>query len=155
MKNIVFCVLIFLLCSIPVLSANSKEIPVDRWFEIDLYWFEKSDINKSVEQFWDRFYPMFDGVQGEKGVILNIGWLMDYVFSWSGNLNDEMWLPKNMGRHPGFRDEGLLYGDTPTRRQQATDRFIESGDYIRLNYDRWTYNDLKKLVTQIRKIALT
>ena len=135
-------------------SQNTDQLPADRWFEIDLYWFEKSDINGSVDQFWDRFHPMFKGVQGEKGVILNIGWLMDYVFSWSGKLNDKIKLPKNMGKHPGFKDEGLLYGDTETRRKQAVDRFIESGDYIRHNYDDWTYNDLKKLVSSIREVAM-
>jgi hypothetical protein len=81
MKKVLFCLLLSIAFCQPVLSDNQEGIPVDRWFEIDLYWFEKNDINGSVGQFWDRFHPLFEGVEGEKGIILNIGWLMDYVFS--------------------------------------------------------------------------
>ncbi|MGV8090452.1 MAG: hypothetical protein AB2L24_01120 [Mangrovibacterium sp.] len=155
MKKIVFCLLLLFPFSLRVLSDNRQGIPVDRWFEIDLYWFEKNDINGSVSQFWDRFHPLFEGLEGEKGIILNIGWLMDYVFSWSGNLTDEIRFPKDMGKHPGFKDEGLLYGSTQTRRQQAIDRFAEAGDYVRQNYEKWTYEDLKKLVSGIKRTAQT
>ena len=61
------------------------EVPGDRWMEIDLYWFEPTDIPGSVDRFWDRFYPLFDGVAGDRGVILNVGWTVGYIMEWSGD----------------------------------------------------------------------
>ena len=57
----------------PVTSAQTVTVPADRWMEIDLYWFEQAGIAQSVSEFWDRFAPLYQGVSGYKGIILNIG----------------------------------------------------------------------------------
>jgi hypothetical protein len=44
-------------------------LKTDRWLEIDLYWFEHKDMEKSVNQFWDRFHPLVEDLEGWKGLI--------------------------------------------------------------------------------------
>jgi hypothetical protein len=39
-------------------------------------------MQKSADEFWDRYYPLIESVEGWKGVILNVGWKMDYVMEW-------------------------------------------------------------------------
>jgi hypothetical protein len=58
-------------------------LPTDRWLEVDLYWFEKGNIEKSAREFWQRSAPFYAGVQGWRGVILNVNWTVDYVMDWS------------------------------------------------------------------------
>ena len=61
-------------CS-PGSQAQTAVAPdTDRWLEIDLYWFKQQAIAPSARQFWDRFEPLYRGVSGYRGVILNIGW---------------------------------------------------------------------------------
>jgi hypothetical protein len=57
----------------------SESVPGDRWLEIDLYWFDLDHVQNSVSEFWDRFTPLFRGVAGDKGVILNVGWTVGYI----------------------------------------------------------------------------
>ena len=125
----------------------------DRWLEIDLYWFEHKDMKNSVEQFWDRFYPLVEEVDGWKGVILNIGWISDYIVEWNGDLNEPIKLPKNMTAWPRFKDEGQLSGNTLERMQLWEDRFNNAEPSQVINYEKWTYADLKKLSALIRDIA--
>jgi hypothetical protein len=126
----------------------------DRWLEIDLYWFEHSDMEKSVNQFWDRFYPLMEGVDGWKGVILNVGWISDYVLEWKGDLNETIKLPKSMKKWPWFKDEGQFSGNTIDRMKLWKDRFKKADVPQEINYEAWTYGDLKKLSDLIRKTAL-
>lgn len=72
----------------------SVPLKTDRWLEIDLYWFEHKDMEKSVNEFWDRFYPLLEDVDGWKGVILNVGWISDYILEWHGDMNEMIRLPK-------------------------------------------------------------
>ena len=95
----------------------------DRWLEIDLYWFEHQNMEKSVDQFWDRFYPLLEGVDGWKGVILNVGWISDYILEWKGDLNEQIRLPKSMKKWPWFKDEGQFTGNTIDRMKLWKDRF--------------------------------
>ena len=48
----------------------TAQVDTDRWLEIDLYWFRQNDIQGSAREFWDRFQPLFAGVRGDRGVIL-------------------------------------------------------------------------------------
>lgn len=125
----------------------------DRWMEIDLYWFEHNDMENSVKQFWDRFSPLVEGVDGWKGVILNIGWLSQYIVEWNGDLNETIVLPKNMKTYPMFKDEGQFSGNTLERKQLWEDRFSNADPVRIVNYETWTYADLKKLSSQIKEIA--
>ena len=60
-------------------SPSAYPIPGDRWLEIDLYWFEQQSIAGSAKVFWDRFQPLFTGVQGYRGLILNVGWTVGCI----------------------------------------------------------------------------
>src|SRR5664279_4042708 len=105
---------LFLILIIIFQTKGFSKTPVsaDRWLEIDLYWFDKHNIEKSADIFWSRFFPLVDGLDGWKGVILNVGWISDYILEWKGDLNQEIKLPGNMKKHPGFNDEGYLPGTT-------------------------------------------
>src|ERR1035437_9412126 len=70
--------------SMPNEQTSSAEVPGDRWMEIDLYWFEQADIAGSVSCFWDRFAPLYKSIDGDRGLILNIGWTVGYIMEWTG-----------------------------------------------------------------------
>jgi hypothetical protein len=148
--------LLFISFFIVAHSADNKPIAslnTDRWLEIDLYWFEHKDMVKSVNQFWDRFYPLMEGVEGWKGVILNVGWISDYILEWHGDLNEPIRLPQNMKKWPWFKDEGQFTGNTNQRMQLWKERFSKADDPEVINYDAWTYADLKKLSGLLRNVA--
>lgn len=136
--------------------ATKANIPVkcDRWLEIDLYWFEHKDMAGSVEKFWDRFYPLMADVDGWKGVILNVGWISDYILEWHGDLNELIRFPKNMEVGPFFKIYGQFSGNTIDRMQKGKERFNATDPPQVVNYEQWTYSDLKKLSASIKKIAL-
>jgi hypothetical protein len=54
-------------------GAGTTALDADRWLEIDLYWFKQQEVKASTRQFWDRFEPLYRGIRGYRGVILNIG----------------------------------------------------------------------------------
>lgn len=126
----------------------------DRWLEIDLYWFDHKDMEKSAKQFWDRFHPLMENVDGWKGVILNVGWLSQYILGWEGNPNAMLALPKNMKMWSMFKDTGQLSGDTNERIQLWKNRFDQADTAKIIDYDEWTYADLKRLASLIRETAL-
>ena len=43
-------------------ATRGPEVQADRWLEIDLYWFERGDMQGSVDKFWERFAPIFVSV---------------------------------------------------------------------------------------------
>jgi hypothetical protein len=47
-------------------TAPPRVVPGDRWMEIDLYWFDCNRIQNSVNEFWDRFTPLYRGVLGDR-----------------------------------------------------------------------------------------
>ncbi len=151
MKKILFTLSV-LLAPLCFTSAKST-IPSDRWLEIDLYWFEHNDMEGSANIFWERFYPLVEGIDGWKGVILNVGWVADYILEWQGDLTQEIKLPKNMLKFPWFKNEGVLSGSTMERIDLWKTRFDNADNYQVINYDKWTYSDLKKLVSVIKKVA--
>ena len=132
-------------------NAGQQANQADRWMEIDLYWFEKTNISKSVEVFWDRFVPLFDGAEGQKGVILNVGWLRDYVLDWRGEMNMPIPLPNKM-HCKRYTDFTPLTGTTEERIVAWKKRFADVKD-IPVEYEKWTYNDLKLLVESLRETA--
>jgi hypothetical protein len=128
-------------------------VPADRWMEIDLYWFDLDNMDASVNLFWERYSPLMEGVAGWKGVILNIGWLMDYVTEWNGDMNEKILLPKNMKQWELFRERGQLTGTTEERMAVWRNRFPKERSYTTIIYQPWTYGDLKKLAGLLRKVA--
>ena len=147
---------LFLILIIIFQTKGFSKTPVsaDRWLEIDLYWFDKQNIEKSADIFWSRFFPLVDGLDGWKGVILNVGWISDYILEWKGDLNQEIKLPGNMKKHPGFNDEGYLPGTTTEALVLWKKRFNDPDKFEVVNYDKWSYKDLKKLVRAIKDVGL-
>ncbi|MBK5261204.1 MAG: hypothetical protein JJE17_01375 [Peptostreptococcaceae bacterium] len=139
----------------PIIDHNNtpNKIHADRWLEIDLYWFDHSNMEKSAMEFWDRYYPLMNGIDGWKGVILNVGWISDYILEWQGDLNQEIKFPKNMKAWGWIKDEGQLAGSTLERIQLWKDRFEKLGKPKVINYDTWTYADLKKMVLILKNVA--
>ncbi len=134
-------------------AAQKEQISADRWIEIDLYWFDYNDMEGSCEEFWERYYPMFKNIAGWKGVILNVGWLMDIVYEWQGDLDKEIALPKDMEHWPFVKDEGQLTGDSEQRKKLWKHRFEIADEYEVVNYAPWRYGDLKKLVAILKEVA--
>lgn len=132
---------------------SAYPIPGDRWLEIDLYWFELKDIAGSVKGFWDRFEPLYAGVQGYRGVILNVGWTVGCVMEWSGDLKQAISLPRGSGQQHWVDMRGPLRGTTEERKRQAQARFAKPQLVPHRGYDPWTYGDLKTLASALREEA--
>ena len=130
-------------------KKETTQIAADRWLEIDLYWFDKNDLRQSTDAFWTRFGPLYEGVQGWKGVILNVGWLMDYVYEWKGNLRDTIPLPKKMISQK-FTDYTPLKGTTENRQNLWKKRF-DSVIEKPVEYQAWTYMDVKNLIAELKE----
>ncbi len=134
-------------------SQSTHSIPGDRWLEIDLYWFEQKDIAGSVKGFWDRFQPLFAGVQGYRGLILNVGWTVGCVMEWSGDLSQRISLPQGSGQQHWVEMRGPLRGTTEARKLEAQARFAKPLLVPHHGYDPWTYGDLKKVAGELRAEA--
>jgi hypothetical protein len=98
-------------------------VDADRWLELDLYRFDRSVIDRSARAFWARFAPLFEGVSGTRGVILNIGWLADPVLLWEGDLDATIPAPDIV--------EPVSWGRVAP----------------------WTYADVARLVGELRQAA--
>jgi len=61
-------------------------LPVDRWLEMDLSWFDpRHDLVPQIGLVLDRIVPLLQVVHGERGIIFNVGWLIDLVTEWTGD----------------------------------------------------------------------
>jgi hypothetical protein len=128
-------------------------VPGDRWLEIDLYWFELDQMQDSVRMFWDRFAPLYRGVSGYKGVILNVGWTVAYIMEWSGDLVQRISLPLGTGQQPWVPETSALAGSTTQRLKEWKQRFANPVMVEKKSYGPWTYGDLKKLTEIMRATA--
>ena len=111
-------------------ATKAAEIQADRWLEIDLYWFERGDMQGSVDKFWERFAPIFEGQKGWRGVILNVGWMVDYVMDWKGDLNQQIPFPPSK-QEPWFQVGGQLTGTTDERMAKWKERFAKPANYLK------------------------
>lgn len=134
-------------------ASGYPKVNADRWVEIDLYWFDRDDIQGSAERFWRRFAPLFEGVEGWRGVILNVGWTVDYVMDWRGNLDQKISFPVGFEQQPWFKIGGQLAGDTAERKRQSRERFAKPVNSLKKDYGPWTYGDLRQLTAALRQIA--
>ncbi len=128
-------------------------IDADRWLEIDLYWFDKADIDGSAVAFWERFAPLLEGVDGWKGVIVNAGWLVDHVLGWDGDLSKNIPFPDGLVRDKFFSDTSPLLGTIEDRKQQWHDRFDSRADHDDESYPDWTYADLAMVAESLRQVG--
>jgi hypothetical protein len=128
-------------------------VETDRWLEIDLYWFNKDDMEGSANAFWDRYSPLMSNVVGWKGVILNVGWVMDSVLEWSGSLDQEIKLPTHMTESAVYQEHGQLPGDTDERMKLFEEKNDQAAKPRRVTYQKWTYRDLQRLQETLKKVA--
>ncbi len=156
-----FIVLLWLPILTPVRARAAQNVPAataasvnaDRWLEIDLYWFKQQGMTGSVHEFWDRFQPLFAGVRGYRGLLLNIGWTVGPVMEWSGNLDQRIPLPSASGQSRWVDEHGPLTGTTEERKQKSAARFAGSESVKRHGYDPWTYGDVKRLIAELKEEA--
>jgi hypothetical protein len=145
--------LVFVFMFFFLTTVSGQTIQKDRWLEVDLYWFERNDMKGSSDRFWERISPLFADVAGEKGVILNIGWLMDFILEWDGQLDSPIPFPQNMTIEEQFNDEGYLLGNTEQRLTLWKERFDKARNREIVAYEPWTYSDLKRFATLFRQSA--
>ena len=128
-RGVTIAILLGILLVIPQHAScapgnGAASLDTDRWLEIDLYWFKQQDKAESVHAFWDRFQPLFAGVRGYRGVILNIGWTVGPVMEWSGNLaSADFALPTGSGQSRWVDEHGPLTGTTEERKRESEARF--------------------------------
>jgi hypothetical protein len=132
-------------------SPDFEMIPKDRWVEIDLYWFDRANIVSRVEEFWNRCAPLFEGVGGERGVVLNIGWLVDFVTEWNGDPDNRISFPQKMTTQHYTLD--LPNTGTTTERMDNWRRRFERVEFVPLKYPAWTYADVADLVRALKDEA--
>jgi hypothetical protein len=130
-------------------EPDSKLVATDRWLEIDLYWFQLQDPLASAKAFWDRYLPFYMGVEGYRGLIVNVGWTVACVMDWAGDLDQRIDLPKGTGQQKWVDQNGPLTGTTEQRRRQWKQRFAQPTLIKSRGYDAWTYGSLKKLVSAL------
>lgn len=58
----------------------------DRWLEMDLTWFQpEKSIEMQLDELLDRVAPLLNAATGERGILFNLGWLIDVVTEWTGD----------------------------------------------------------------------
>lgn len=134
-------------------SRPDDPVAADRWLEVDLYWFDRGNLKASVETFLERNAPLFQEVRGWRGVIVNVGWLMDYVLDWRGDLDGRIPIPAHMQQESWFAVGGLLKGTTEQRKAEWKERFAKPATTLRRSYQDWTYADLRSLASLLRRRA--
>lgn len=130
-----------------------SDVDADRWLEIDLYWFDNSDLEGSVAAFWKRFAPLMEGVRGWRGVIVNSGWLADHILAWQGDSSAHIPFPPDLNKDKFFPDTGPLLGTLEERQAGWHARFDDRGERDGSSYQPWTYLELSRLNSLLRDVA--
>jgi hypothetical protein len=84
-----------------------KSLPFDRWVEMDLQWFHPEILGKQIPDLIQRLKPLYDSIGGERGLIFNVGWLIDLATEWQGS--GAQLLPLHSRRTAGW--SGSTYAD--------------------------------------------
>ena len=82
-------------------------LPFDRWIEMDLQWFKPDQPEDQLQTLLDRLAPLYRSVAGQRGLIFNVGWLIDLVTEWTGRIDQP--LPLHSRRTAGW--QGRTYAD--------------------------------------------
>lgn len=80
---------------------------MDRWLEIDIDWFGPPPCADRIDEFCERVAPLLSTVTGDRGIILNVGWLADIITEWTGD--DTQVIPLRSRRYA--RWGSTTYGD--------------------------------------------
>lgn len=120
-------------------ATHTAKPGTDRWLELDLYWFDRDSLATSVARFLERNYPLYKNATGWRGVILNVGWMVDYIAGFEGALDQQIPLVEfdPAKNYPRIRPIGG-WADRPR-------------DHVK--YQPWTYRDLKRLGEEFRHQA--
>lgn len=86
---------------------NEKRLPCDRWVEMDLQWFQFDRRSEQMALLVQRLLPLYQQSKGWRGLILNVGWLIDLVTEWTGQADQP--LPLHSRRTAGW--QGRTYAD--------------------------------------------
>lgn len=63
----------------------------DRWLEMDLTWFEPDQpFGPRLDELFERIAPLLVDVQGRAGIFFNLGWLIDPITEWTGDLDQRI-----------------------------------------------------------------
>ena len=144
-------------------SAVNAEDPVmvepivaaDRWLEMDLYWFDPLAVEESSRRFWNRYAPLYRGLSGHRGIVLNIGSTVDYVMLFTGDLDQKIPLPTGTGMELDEPVTGALEGDTAARQAAWRARFANPNPGgSKSAYGQWTYAHLADLTRALREEGL-
>lgn len=141
-------------CKAKEKTTDTNKVNSDRWLELDIYWFNRDSIEGSSDAFFDRYAPMFQNVTGWKGIIINIGWVPEYIFQWDGDLNKPVPMPQQMHHWDWFDIQGIASGSTSERMGKWHKRFASGQKRERVVFQPWTYNDLKNLASSLKGSAL-
>lgn len=152
MKTIFF---IFFIGILQISTGQNKPIPTDRWLELDIYWFEKNNMEESAEKLLDRYHPLLQNLDGWKGFIINTGWLIDNIVGWNGDINQLVGFPDQMKTPPWFNDKGVLTGTAEELWDNYNLRLKRSSEEQVLVYEDWTYSDVKNLINLLKEVAET
>jgi len=132
-------------------GRDGSGAPGDRWLEMDLYWFSIGQMNQDIDRFWERYAPLFEGMQGWRGLILNAGATISCVMEWSGNPGQRITLPSSRAQRRWVTETGQLTGTTAERMSEWKARFAQTALAPQQGYDEWTYGDLKRLTGKLRQ----
>jgi hypothetical protein len=81
---------------------DHPRLPFDRWIEMDLQWFDPDRLNEQILLLLDRLAPLYRSVSGKRGLIFNVGWLIDLVTEWTGRADQP--LPLHSRRTAGWNE---------------------------------------------------
>jgi hypothetical protein len=84
---------------------------------------------------------------------LNVGWTVEYIMNWSGDLAQRIVLPAANGQQPWVAETSPLRGNWEQRKAEWKRRFAQPIQVPRRGYGPWTYGDLKTLASGLRSTA--
>lgn len=149
-------ILVVLLAFAAAIPAQGRTVapPADRWVEVDLYWFDSADVERSADTLWTRYAPLYHGVTGYKGIVLSIGTTPNFILSFDGDPDQLVALPDTSGQEVGFPIAGPLEGDTAQRQKGWRQRFTgPAPEPQTIAYGRWSYRTLRQLTDALRARA--
>ena len=63
----------------------------DRWLEMDLTWFDPArPFGPQLDVLFERMASLLAPVRGRRGIFFNLGWLVDLVTEWTGDLDQRI-----------------------------------------------------------------
>ena len=106
-----------------VLTINEQALS-DRWIECDLLWFKPDNIQGSIDEYFSRISHLYGNSLGEKGIVLNPGWMFDLVACWTGDLDAKLILPTyKMPGHQYPAWTGKKFRELVTRIKKSASKY--------------------------------